>query len=114
MPGGDRTGPMGYGPMTGRGAGFCAGFGAPGFMNQGFGWGRGFGGRGRGFRHMYWATGLPGWARYGTAPGWGGAHPTGAPSSEDELQSLKQQARAMEKSLSAIKKRMDELEEGGP
>lgn len=24
MPGGDRTGPMGMGPMTGRRAGFCA------------------------------------------------------------------------------------------
>ena len=43
MPRGDRTGPMGFGPMTGRGAGYCAGFGMPGFMNpvggQGF-WAR--------------------------------------------------------------------------
>ena len=30
MPGGDGTGPMGMGPMTGRGAGYCAGFAAPG------------------------------------------------------------------------------------
>jgi len=50
MPQGDQTGPAGQGPMTGRGMGFCAGFNAPGFMNQGFrrGGGRGFG-RGRGF-----------------------------------------------------------------
>ena len=27
MPGGDRTGPLGQGPMTGRGAGYCGGFG---------------------------------------------------------------------------------------
>lgn len=33
MPGGDRTGPMGMGPMTGRAAGRCAGYGAPGSMN---------------------------------------------------------------------------------
>ena len=33
MPFGDGTGPMGLGPMTGRGAGFCAGFGRPGFTN---------------------------------------------------------------------------------
>jgi len=33
MPAGDRTGPMGQGPMTGRGAGFCAGFGVPGYAN---------------------------------------------------------------------------------
>jgi len=32
MPRGDGTGPMGLGPMTGRGAGFCAGFPAPGFL----------------------------------------------------------------------------------
>jgi len=33
MPGGDRTGPMGMGPMTGRAAGYCAGYPLPGFMN---------------------------------------------------------------------------------
>jgi len=33
MPRGDGTGPMGFGPMTGRAAGYCAGFGIPGFMN---------------------------------------------------------------------------------
>lgn len=59
MPRGDGTGPMGFGPMTGRGAGFCAGFPVPGFMNPmpGRFW------RGRGFG--FWATGLPGWARWG-------------------------------------------------
>jgi len=59
MPLGDRTGPWGFGPMTGRGLGFCAGFPVPGFMNPGFGFGRGMGfarglgrgfGRGRGWR----------------------------------------------------------------
>ena len=33
MPFGDGTGPRGMGPMTGRGAGYCAGYGAPGFTN---------------------------------------------------------------------------------
>ena len=50
MPRGDRTGPWGAGPMTGRAAGYCAGYSVPGFMNPigeyGRGWGRG---RGRGF-----------------------------------------------------------------
>ena len=63
MPGGDRTGPRGMGAMTGRTAGYCAGFGFPGYANpitgRGFGmgfgrgigaWGRGFGGGGRGWR----------------------------------------------------------------
>lgn len=34
MPGGDRTGPWGLGPRTGRRAGFCSGYNKPGFMNR--------------------------------------------------------------------------------
>jgi len=59
MPRGDGTGPMGMGPMTGRGAGFCAGFAVPGYANP-IGYGFGFE-RGRGFRRMFYATGLPRW-----------------------------------------------------
>ncbi|MBN1289121.1 MAG: DUF5320 domain-containing protein [Actinobacteria bacterium] len=44
MPGGDRTGPSGMGPLTGRGAGYCSGSDAPGFMNLVR---RGFSGTGR-------------------------------------------------------------------
>ena len=33
MPFGNGTGPAGMGPMTGRAAGFCTGFGVPGYMN---------------------------------------------------------------------------------
>jgi len=53
MPGGDGTGPMGQGSMTGRGAGYCVGYNVPGCYNvPGYmnnmpaGLGRG---RGRGF-----------------------------------------------------------------
>jgi hypothetical protein len=46
MPRGDRTGPTGLGPLTGRGAGFCAGFKVPGYANLIVGCGLGFG-RGR-------------------------------------------------------------------
>jgi len=35
MPFGDGTGPAGLGPMTGRAAGYCAGFPVPGYMNPG-------------------------------------------------------------------------------
>jgi hypothetical protein len=77
MPFGDGTGPMGLGPMTGRGAGFCAGFGRPGFASPipgysqpyGYGyltpgwlrWSYGFGrGFGRGWRR--WGSyGYPRW-----------------------------------------------------
>ena len=45
MPLGDREGPWGHGPMTGRSIGYCAGYPFPGFMNPGpgFGFGRGRG-----------------------------------------------------------------------
>ena len=50
MPFGDGTGPRGMGPMTGRGAGYCAGFRQSGFANPiprrgwlGSGWGRRYG-----------------------------------------------------------------------
>jgi len=33
MPWGDATGPWGMGPMTGRAAGYCAGYPIPGAMN---------------------------------------------------------------------------------
>lgn len=50
MPSGDRTGPMGQGPRTGRSLGFCSGYDMPGNL-KGFGGGmsrRGGFGRGRG------------------------------------------------------------------
>ena len=66
MPRGDRTGPWGSGSMTGRAAGYCAGYAVPGFMNpvprygRGMGFRRGWGrGRGRGFGSGYgrgWGT----------------------------------------------------------
>ena len=50
MPKGDKTGPSGAGPMTGRGAGYCAGYLVPGYVNPVGGYGRRFGrGRGRGW-----------------------------------------------------------------
>jgi hypothetical protein len=54
MPMGDRTGPWGLGPRSGRGLGYCSGYPYPGFMNPsaGFLFGRGVGrgfGRGLGF-----------------------------------------------------------------
>jgi len=56
MPRGDRTGPNGQGPMTGRRMGYCAGNNAPGYTEQGFGRGQGIGrGFGRGFgRRANW------------------------------------------------------------
>jgi len=115
MPGGDRTGPAGLGPMTGRAAGFCAGFGVPGYMNPAggrgyFGRGRGFWGRGggRGWRNWFYATGLPGWAR----AGYGFSGPVApTPTTEQELEGLKQQAEFLQNSLSQINERIEQFEQ---
>ncbi len=113
MPFGDRTGPLGQGPRTGRGAGFCTGSAVPGSMNRGGGFGRGHGGGGRGWRNAFRATGLTGWQR-----GWGGRGmiaprdtaevPTAG--SEQELTALKTQAASLQTTLSRMQKRIEELE----
>jgi len=121
MPAGDGTGPMGMGRMTGRAAGFCAGFGVPGYANpmsgrgcgMGFGRGGGFAGRGgrggaRGWRNMFYANGLPGWAR-ASAPVTGAPY-TATPAPEQELTVLKQQAEYFANALDGILKRVKELE----
>jgi hypothetical protein len=109
--------------MTGRAAGYCAGYPVPGFMNpipgRGFfGFGRRGGGRGR--RNWFNATGVPGWQRaaYGY-PAFGGVPyggvPFGAPpmptvTREQEVEVLKGQADYFANALEDIKKRIEELE----
>jgi len=126
MPGGDRTGPSGQGPMTGRAAGYCTGSSAPGFANHGGGFfraGRGaFGarGRGRGYRNWFNATGQPGWSRYNMGlPAWGGAAGVPYPGDSyypqyvepgEETKMLKDEADFLKQQLDDIKKRMTELE----
>jgi len=113
MPGGDGTGPMGMGPMTGRAAGYCAGYPVPGYMNplgrRFFGFGRG---GGRGWRNWFYATGLPGRIRAGYAmPAWGGdAPPYAPPTPEQERDALKAQADQLSRTLEEVKARLDELE----
>jgi len=36
MPWGNGTGPMGYGPMTGRATGYCAGYPTPGYWGTAY------------------------------------------------------------------------------
>ena len=116
MPGGDRTGPGGFGPRTGRGAGYCAGNPVPGYANPGwggFGRGGGFGGgRGRGHRNWYYATGLPGWARgnWGMSPERPYITNPMPTASFDELTMLKQQVDYYEDALKDLKGQIAELE----
>lgn len=83
MPGFDRTGPLGTGPI-GRGLGPCGG-------GMAYGWGRG-----RGFRRGGWF-------------GWGpAAVPPLAP--EDEKSMLEQQKSFLENQLNAITQRLEGLD----
>lgn len=125
MPGGDGTGPAGMGPMTGRAAGYCAGYPVPGFMNsffgRGYGYGRGRGGGGWGRRNWYYATGLTGWQRaaygYPTSGTYNAGVPNygvpygiqAAPTKEQELDMLKGQAEYLEDALEGVNKRIQEL-----
>jgi len=112
MPRGDGTGPRGLGPMTGRAAGYCAGYPVAGFMNPyvgrpglGFGYGRGFG---RGYRRAYWPANF-----YPVTPpsityGGGFYQPPVEPKQEMEV--LAEEAKALKEQLEAINKRIAELE----
>ncbi len=110
MPGGDRTGPRGEGPMTGRAAGYCGGYASPGYMSSGAGYsgrwpgrggmrgGRGIGGgRGMRHRHIFYATGLPRWMRGGSEalPG---------------IEALRNEEELLEQRLGAIRERLRSLE----
>lgn len=111
---GDGTGPWGMGPMTGRAAGFCAGYEVPGHMNPGFAAGRGgFGRGGRGHRNGYWATGLTGWQRAAmAAPPYAFGPPPAPfqPNPDQELSALRAQVKLMQDNLKGAQERIQELE----
>jgi hypothetical protein len=123
---GDQTGPMGMGAMTGRAAGYCAGFGAPGYENpipgRGFRRGflrdrnaldNGFGGGRHGWRHMFYASGLPRWMRFGGyAARYQYQTPFQKPDPEIEKQALQIQAQLLRSELDSIEKRLAELNTG--
>ena len=103
MPRGDGSGPRGMGPMTGRAAGYCAGYNRPGFASLGCGFGArgGFGpggGRGMGFgaRGMGYGRGYGVWNR---------------PSAEQEQELLKSQLAELEGLSAELKQRLADLEE---
>ena len=115
MPYGDRTGPQGLGPRTGRGAGYCSGFSEPGSMNpvpgRGFfGFGRGRGsrgvGKGCGWGNCYRATGFPGRAR----GGYGFSSFPARLTDEEEMDILRDEAEILRQQLNDIQKRMSTLE----
>lgn len=100
MPGGDRTGPLGKGTMTGRRAGLCggndtAGYASAGGRSPGRGYGAGgkCGRNNRRFRKI----------RFGFSS-WG------APVPEDERIALESQADNLRQSLDAINRRLKDMD----
>jgi hypothetical protein len=104
MPLGDRTGPVGTGPRTGRGLGLCSGYAAPGYLNAGYGYGRGAGfGRGGGFRRGM---------GYGFGRGFGWNYvPAAAPTKEDEKNFLKSEIERLTETVDSLKKQLSQLED---
>jgi len=101
MPGGDRTGPMGQGPLTGRGLGFCSGNTNP----SGLGLGRGYGqGLGRGFGRGYWGRGRFFNLRYNNP-----VSESQVSSKEDEKVYLEDLVKNLEKEIKDVHKRIQEL-----
>ncbi len=106
MPRGDRTGPAGMGPMTGGGAGLCAGYGVPGYREPVQGrCGMGFGcGRSRGYgMGMRWRHG---WTNSGTQI----ASQPVSNKRLDELSTLKNQSRHYMDALQSINDRISAFE----
>ncbi len=100
MPGFDRTGPAGAGPMTGRQLGRCTGYAGDvpgrGYRGMGRGFGRGFrGGFGRG---------------YGRGLGfrWGNPFACDGPAASDETL-LENEARALKDQLSLVEKELEQI-----
>ena len=107
MPGGDGTGPMRRGPMTGGGFGPCGGglarrFGRGGFHGRG-----GSSGGGRGWGNRRWAPDPPGWRR--TAFWETAARPR---TPDDERKILEDETSALENELERLQTRIAELKDG--
>lgn len=84
MPRGDGTGPWGFGPGTGRAAGYCAGYPVPGYANP-----------------------IPGyrrWRRFGYFPGWSYGRPY-----VDEKAFLEEQVVFLKEQLSLLERRLDDI-----
>jgi hypothetical protein len=94
--------------MTGRAAGYCAGYGVAGYMNPqpggfiGRGFGRGPGrGAGRGAGRY--------WRPFYQAPLYPEGYNYPQPSQQEERRFLEEQSRALQEQLEDIKQRLDEM-----
>lgn len=110
MPAYDGTGPMGSGPRTGGGFGFCPPGSGPFFSRGLYGAGRGGFPRGGG-RGRAWGGGRGrGWTGYPDAGITPPYPPPSGPAAADEESFLREQAKGLQSELEAVRKRLEELE----
>lgn len=116
MPRGDRTGPWGEGPMTGRATGYCAGYAVPGYLSpvRGYGWGRGRG-RGRGLGRVWRRRRFAYPAPVVVQPAYQPVTQPQAPEQEIEAlqnyqKSLEAEKADLEQEMDGVKSRIEELE----
>jgi hypothetical protein len=115
MPRGDGTGPNSMGAMTGRAAGYCAGYNVPGFANApgGRGMGRG-GGSGMG-RRRGWGGGGQAAGQFGWAPPQAAAQmqqpaPAEYPVAGDPRAALEQQVASLQAQLTYVQERLQAMD----
>jgi len=108
MPGFNKNGPTGQGPLSGRGVGACGTAAGQGSV---LGRGRGTGGRCR-MANDGWSQGrgLGLGLRFGGANSPVATAPT--PAAEDDKEALKIAYEAAQQELASLKRRLDELEGG--
>ena len=103
MPRGDRTGPSGEGPNTGRGMGYCTDNDQPGHMNPQSNWGRGYGRRFRGGPGYGWGGGFG--FRHGL-----GNYNQGNVTDVSEKTLIENEIRILKDQLSALEDRLSNTE----
>ena len=108
----DGTGPGGRGPLTGRGAGYCAVYSVPGYQinavpRPGMG-GAAFFRNGRGYRNRYNTIGLTRWKRGSTTTPTTPAQP--AITREQHLEALKKQVEYLKKEMERITRQISDIQ----
>ena len=98
---GDRTGPLGEGPKTGRGMGYCTGNEHPGYMYRHPNWGMRFGRRFRGGGYR---------AGFGPGRGYGHYYP-GHMADVSEKTLIENEIRILKDQLSALEDRLSNINE---
>ena len=116
MPGGDRTGPAGLGPRTGRGLGYCSGYDSPGYTKGpggGIAWGFGRGANYPYGREMAWRRGGRRWAGAGgyVRGGRAGLFYAGPieTTPEQRLDALKQEKEFLESELKGLQRAIEDV-----